>query len=104
MNSISEINSELQTLQNRLDQWCDFLRSEGHSNFADNFQFALARLNQQFTGDAKSKYMALLSFQDVFQGGMGSVNDVAQNSPDLRQHVEKERDRLVDHYYKILYP
>ena len=97
------ILEELGPLYTALSNWCNFLKENGNSNFSEIFKSSFLNLQEQFSGDNKKRYNALLNFQDTFSGGMGSINDISNNDSLLRQEVEKEKDRLIDKYYDIVF-
>jgi hypothetical protein len=96
-------NDELRSLETAVYAWCDFLRQNGFDNFSSIFESALISLKASFSGADKERYEGLLGFQDRFNGGMGSINDLPVDDSNLRRAVETERDLLIRKYYRILY-
>lgn len=95
--------TELYPLSVALFKWCEFLSQNNYSNFSENFQVAFDQLREQFGTDERARYEALLSFQDVFKGGMGSINDISIDDLLFREAVEKESDLLINRYYALVF-
>ncbi|MBL8027119.1 MAG: hypothetical protein JNL74_11945 [Fibrobacteres bacterium] len=102
MNFQETIPTELKSLYSALCNWCNYLSENKYSNFAETLQLSFNKLHDSFTGNNEERYEALLNFQDMFKGGMGSINDISIDDIFLRQSVEKERDLLIRKYYDLV--
>ncbi len=95
---------ELYLLEISVNTWCEFLEKNGYNNFSNIIKKSFQSSINSFGGSPKVRYEGLLKFQDNFNGGMGSINDLLIDDALLRKVVETERDLLIKKYYSILYP